>query len=118
MAHRDKKNGAPLRVDSTGIKYDLERKIFYTSDYDTWGLKKMFSFTVFCFLIKGLPENEEPEILREIASAVCNDDSFSFSIDQPGHPIFKEYRNFLEAFFADKYKIKKDRPSKSPDGID
>src|SRR4051794_9241048 len=74
MAFRDKQNGESVIGETPGEKYDVERTCFFLSDYDTWERKKYHSFTIFCFVIKGQPETDDPALLGQIATAICNDE--------------------------------------------
>lgn len=109
MAHRDKVNGISHLNENPGEKYNTERTIFYLSDFDQWEGAKIFSFIVFCFIIKGMPENEDPDFLKMYATSISDDELFYKNIEESNHPICKEYKKFQELFFSNKYQIKKDR---------
>ncbi len=105
MAHRNRQ----LTVDDVTNSVRSERKTFYLSDYVAWSDNNYFSFVMYCFFIKGQPENETPEILGELASAISNDEKLISKIEDGASPINKEYKKFVEQFFSDKYIIKKSR---------
>jgi len=106
MAYRDRQEGKTILGEMPSEKYDVERKNFFLSDYQQWQHKEDYSFQVFCFLIKGLPENTDSKFLHEYASVIVSDSSFYKNIEETNHPIGKEYKKFQELFFQDKYKIK------------
>ncbi|MFC4230958.1 hypothetical protein ACFOW1_03590 [Parasediminibacterium paludis] len=111
MAYRDRQAGKTILGEMPSENYDVERKAFYMSDYEGWQYKDDFSFQIFCFLIKGLPENTNETFLRNYAATIVNDNRFYEQVEESNHPIGKEFKKFQELFFQNKYQIKNERLS-------